>query len=51
MIRALNPAAHQLARRIAALLELRLGQPVSEDEIAYLTLHAARLEVSLRRPA
>ncbi|MDO4716978.1 MAG: PRD domain-containing protein [Propionibacteriaceae bacterium] len=42
-----NPGAHQTARRVQALLELRLGQPVSEEEVAYLTLHIARLEAHL----
>lgn len=50
-----NPGAHQTARRVQALLELRLGQPVSEEEVAYLTLHIARLEAHLdgegRHPA
>lgn len=45
-----HPLSYQLARRIAALLSLRLGQPVSEDEIVYLTMHVARLEAGLHRP-
>ena len=37
------PRAHGCAVRIRALLELRLGHPITEDETAYLTLHIARL--------
>ncbi|WP_165490044.1 PRD domain-containing protein [Propioniciclava sinopodophylli] len=37
------PDAHRCARRVADILELRLGQPITEDEISYLTLHVARL--------
>lgn len=40
--------AHQLALRIAALLELRLQYPVSDDEVTYLTLHVARMEQGIR---
>jgi hypothetical protein len=28
---------------VADILELRLGQPITEDEISYLPLHVARL--------
>jgi len=40
--------AHQVALRIRALLELRLQQPVSADEVTYLTMHIARMEQGLR---
>ncbi|WP_282006701.1 PRD domain-containing protein [Propioniciclava sinopodophylli] len=46
------PDAHRCARRVADILELRLGQPITEDEISYLTLHVARLTqaASIRKP-
>ncbi len=37
------PAENDCARTIARLVELRLGTALNEDEIAYLTLHLARL--------
>lgn len=37
------PKAFDCARRIAALIELRLDTTLTEDEIAYLTLHVARV--------
>lgn len=40
--------AHQLALKIKALLELRLQQPVTADEEAYLTMHVARMEHGMR---
>lgn len=40
--------AYQVALRIRALLELRLQQRVSADEITYLTLHVARMEQGMR---
>lgn len=43
LIAAQDPAAHQVAQRIRALLELRLGHPISDDEVAYLSIHVARL--------
>ncbi|KAB8294621.1 PRD domain-containing protein [Bifidobacterium avesanii] len=42
-IRESYPDALKCARTIAAVLELRLGTDVSEDEIAYLALHVARV--------
>lgn len=48
-MRAGSPAAYTLAQRIRALLELRLGHPVSEEEVVYLSLHVARLETGMRR--
>lgn len=38
-----NPMAYQVARHLQAMLELRLDQPVTEDEVTYLTMHVARL--------
>lgn len=49
-IRAAHPAALECAERLAALLELRLGAPLSDDEVSYLTLHVARA-TSEPRPA
>ncbi|QWW18857.1 PRD domain-containing protein [Schaalia sp. 19OD2882] len=37
------PQASACAHTIAQLLELRLGDSLSEDEVAYLSLHLARL--------
>ena len=31
-----------------AVLELRLGEPLTEDEVTYLTLHVARMVDDLR---
>ncbi len=42
-IRDAYPDAARCARRVREILELRLGQPVTEDETAYLTMHIARL--------
>jgi len=42
-IRHTYPQAHQCAEKVRSVLELRLGQPITEDEVAYLTLHVARL--------
>ena len=42
-IREAYPRAADAARRIAGLLGLRLGAPLTEDEVAYLALHIARL--------
>ncbi|WP_127842022.1 PRD domain-containing protein [Actinomyces wuliandei] len=44
VLRETRPRAYQVALRIRELLELRLGDPVSADETAYLTMHVARLE-------
>ncbi len=43
-----NDRGHQLAMRIKALLELRLQHPVTADEVTYLTMHIARMEVGMR---
>ena len=42
-IRDAYPAAAECAVRLAALLELRLGAPLTDDEISYLSLHVARV--------
>lgn len=42
-IRDSYPAAHATALRLQNVLELRLGEELSEDEVTYLTLHVARL--------
>ncbi|AKE42217.1 transcriptional antiterminator, BglG family [Corynebacterium kutscheri] len=38
-----HPEAVRCAAKLAAVLELRLGAEVSADELAYLSLHVARL--------
>jgi beta-glucoside operon transcriptional antiterminator len=43
VIRTAYPAAYASAAKLRAVLELRLGQPLTEDEVTYLTLHVARL--------
>ena len=35
--------AYACALKVRALLELRLGKPITDDEVTYLTLHVARL--------
>lgn len=42
-IRDSYPEAMQCASRIASVLELRLDADISEDEVAYLALHVARV--------
>lgn len=42
-IAAAYPDARRTALHVAAMLELRLGEPVSDDELTYLTMHVARL--------
>ncbi len=37
------PDAYRTALRIQEVLEIRLGQSITEDETAYLTMHVARL--------
>lgn len=37
------PDAYRCARHVREVLEMRLGQPITDDETAYLTLHIARL--------
>ncbi|SDC07353.1 transcriptional antiterminator, BglG family [Raineyella antarctica] len=42
-IRQAYPDALQCADKLAAIIELRLGSPVTDDELSYLTLHVARV--------
>lgn len=42
-IRESYPEAHATALRLQSVLELRLGEPLADDEVTYLTLHVARL--------
>ncbi|WP_104063568.1 PRD domain-containing protein [Arthrobacter sp. 4R501] len=37
------PDAYATALKLQAVLELRLGEPLTEDEVTYLTLHVARM--------
>ena len=43
VIRATYPHEVECALRLASLLELRLGSPLTEDEVSYLALHVARV--------
>ena len=47
-IRAAHPQALECALRLARLVELRLGSPLTDDEVSYLTLHVARVAQELR---
>lgn len=47
-IRATHPEALVCARRLAQVIELRLGASVTEDEVSYLTLHVARVTEAVR---
>ncbi|MFF4186357.1 PRD domain-containing protein [Streptomyces sp. NPDC001691] len=42
-IRQHYPEATHTAQRLATIVELRLGQQLSEDEVSYLALHVARM--------
>lgn len=42
-IRTAYPRDLECAERLAAIVELRLGEPLTADEISYLTLHVARV--------
>ena len=42
-IRATYPAATGVAERLAGIIELRLGDVLTEDEVSYLALHVARI--------
>lgn len=42
-IRDSAPEAFRCAQRISAVIELRLGSGLTEDEVSYLTLHIARI--------
>ena len=48
-LRASDPDAYRVARRIRDLLEIRLNTTVTDDETAYLALHVARLTSSLQQ--
>jgi beta-glucoside operon transcriptional antiterminator len=43
VIRATYPREAECALRLASLLELRLGAPLTDDEVSYLALHVARV--------
>lgn len=49
-IRTAYPAAAECARRLAELLEIRLGAPLTEDEVSYLALHIARVVADADEP-
>lgn len=38
-----DPEAYQCARTLASLIELRLDQPLTGDEVCYLALHVSRI--------
>lgn len=42
-IRESYPRAVECAHRLASIIELRLGSPLTEDEVSYLALHVARV--------
>lgn len=42
------PEAFGTALKLQAVLELRLGEPLTDDEVTYLTLHVARMADELR---
>ena len=46
-IREAYPRAVECALRLAALLEIRLGAALTDDEISYLSLHVARVTTDL----
>ncbi|MFD0046310.1 PRD domain-containing protein [Pseudarthrobacter scleromae] len=47
-IREAYPEAFGTALKLQAVLELRLGKPLTDDEVTYLTLHVARMADDLR---
>lgn len=47
-IREAYPEAFGTALKLQAVLELRLGESLTEDEVTYLTLHVARMVDDLR---
>ncbi|GGG03175.1 transcription antiterminator BglG [Rhodococcoides trifolii] len=49
-IRDVYPDAHATAIKLQAVLELRLGVPLTDDEVTYLTLHVARMVDEDRAP-
>ncbi len=42
-IRKHYPEATRTAQQLATIVQLRLGEPLSEDEVSYLALHVARM--------
>ncbi|QOR47402.1 HPr family phosphocarrier protein [Trueperella pecoris] len=49
-IRDADPQAYRCAGTLASLIELRLDQALTSDEIAYLALHISRIAHSARAP-
>jgi beta-glucoside operon transcriptional antiterminator len=47
-IRQAYPEAFGTALKLQAVLELRLGEPLTDDEVTYLTLHVARMADDMR---
>lgn len=47
-IREAYPEAFTTAAKLQTVLELRLGEPLTDDEVTYLTLHVARMVDDLR---
>jgi beta-glucoside operon transcriptional antiterminator len=47
-IREAYPEAFATSLKLQAVLELRLGEPLTDDEVTYLTLHVARMVDDLR---
>ncbi|MDG4860630.1 PRD domain-containing protein [Streptomyces sp. T-3] len=48
-IRQHYPEATATAQKLATIVELRLGQQLSEDEVSYLALHVARMTMEADR--
>ncbi|MFI7342941.1 PRD domain-containing protein [Streptomyces sp. NPDC050085] len=46
-IRLHYPEATRTAQKLATIVELRLGQQLSEDEVSYLALHVARMTMEV----
>ncbi|WP_328300221.1 PRD domain-containing protein [Streptomyces sp. NBC_00435] len=46
-IRQHYPEATRTAQQLATIVELRLGQQLSEDEVSYLALHVARMTMEV----
>lgn len=49
-IRADYPEAYDIALKLKAILELRLGKPIKGSELTYLTIHIARLSTATQAP-
>ncbi|KQU07143.1 phosphocarrier protein HPr [Rhodococcus sp. Leaf7] len=47
-IQGVYPDAHATAVKLQTVLELRLGVPLTDDEVTYLTLHVARMVDEVR---